>query len=291
MRVLIAVAVCLALPAPARAQDVQETTFGRAAAQVEYPLFKPTRTLGLKVHVTSLLNTCAKGANPREILATFGKPTGHGPQLHLYQARPYYCGNPGEALPYRTVRVLHRRVRVYAYCEALPRCRLIAGRKHGFLLGLHLRAGKQHRRTSVFLDSSDVSFRRFVRVARSLRRVKPDHTPNPPVHLQSFLSHDGKVWCGIDSADGSRWCTTGSYGAHVSTAGDVVLCGAGRPAECANDRDPYAPHLQDGQSSDFGGYVCTDEEAAVTCTVEAGSGAGKGFRVHASGSEVIDPGG
>ena len=145
MRVLIAVAVCLALPAPALAQDVQETTFGRAAAQVEYPLFKPTRTLGLKVHVTSLLNTCAKGANPREILATFGKPTGHGPQLHLYQARPYYCGNPGEALPYRTVRVLHRRVRVYAYCEALPRCRLIAGRKHGFLLGLHLRAGKQHR--------------------------------------------------------------------------------------------------------------------------------------------------
>jgi hypothetical protein len=295
-RVLVAVAVCLALPAPALAQDVQKTTFGRAAAQVDYPLFQPTRTLGLKAHVTSVLNGCVKGANPREILARFGKPSGHGPQLGLYQARPYYCGDPGESRPYRTVRVLHRKVTISAYCEsAEPECKLFKGRTHGFVLVMRLRTGKQHRLTGIGLESSNISFRQFVRVARSLRRVKPDLSPNPPVHLAGFLSHDGKIWCGIDADDGSRWCTTdwpNQYGAHVSADGNVVLCGLGQPAansECANNWDTYAPHLQDGQSSDFGGYVCTDEGAAVTCTVKAGPGAGKGFRVHASGSEVIDP--
>jgi hypothetical protein len=41
--------------------------------------------------------------------------------------------------------------------------------------------------------------------------------------------------------------------------------------------------------SAVGGYVCTDEPAAVTCTVKAGPAAGNGFRVHAGGSEVIGP--
>jgi hypothetical protein len=290
-RVSVVVAACLALPAPALAQDVQKTTFGRAAAQVDYPLFKPTRTLGLKAHVTSLLNGCVKGANPREIIARFGKPSGHGPQLGLYQARPYYCGNPGESRPYRTVRILHRKVQVNAYCEsAEPECKLFKGRTHGFYIVMHLGSGKKDRLTGVDLESSNVSFRKFVRVARSLRRVKPDHSPNPPVHLASFLSHDGTIWCGIDA--GSRSCATTSanqYGAALFADGNVVLCGVGQPAGCAKSPDPYAPHLQDGQSSDFGGYVCTDEGAAVTCTVKAGPGAGKGFRVHASGSEVIDP--
>ncbi len=287
-RVSVVVVACLAVPASALAQDAQTTTFGRAAAQVDYPLFKPTRTLGLKVHVTSLLNGCVKGTNPREIVARFGKPSGHGPQLGLYQARPLYCGNPGESRRYRSVRILHRKVPVHAYCEtAEPECKLLKGRTHGFYIAMRVRTGKKHRLTGIDLESSNISFHQFVRVARSLRRVKPDHSPNPPVHLASFLSHDETIWCGIDA--GSRSCASTQYGAALFADGNVVLCGLGQPAGCAENSDPYAPHLQGGQSSDFGGYVCTDEGAAVTCTVKAGPGAGKGFRVRASGSEVIDP--
>jgi hypothetical protein len=39
---------------------------------------------------------------------------------------------------------------------------------------MRLRSGAQHRLTAIGMFSSQVPFSRFVRVARSLRRVKPD---------------------------------------------------------------------------------------------------------------------
>ena len=93
------------------------------------------------------------------------------------------------------------------FCESPePECKLHKGRSHGFVLQLRVRSGEHHRLTAIGLESNHVSFAAFVRMARSLRRVRPVETTT--VHLTSFLSDDGKIWCGINTYDGYRWCTT-----------------------------------------------------------------------------------
>ena len=82
----------------------------------------------------------------------------------------------------------------------------------------------------------------------------------------------------------------GGTGATVSLDGTVLLCGAGQPephAECAPVWNEYALRLRDGLSSDFGGYACTEQADAVTCTVSQGPGRGRGFRVSVAGSQPV----
>jgi hypothetical protein len=299
-RPVLAVSLALlALPtASGLAQDEQHVTFAQAAAQADFPVFEPLRTLGLKARVVTVANMCVPTGGERMVIASYGRRSGRGPQIGIWQAKPFVCGDPGESRPYRTVRIRHRAVAVRVSCESPePQCRLHEGRTHSFVLLMRVRSGKRHRLTSIEMLSSHVPFARFVRAARSLRRVKPDETTPPPatVRLTSFLSDDRKVWCGISTYRGDRWCTTAwpdQYGAHVFDDGTVVLCGLGQPAEnseCAQQWDPSAPVLEDGQSSDVGGYVCADQAGAVTCTVKSGAGAGHGFRVDVNGSHVLEP--
>jgi hypothetical protein len=282
-RLFAAVVVCLVVQAPVYAQDQQKSTFGEAAAQVDFPVFKPHRTLGLNARVSTVANSCVPSGDKRMVIAQYGRKSGSGPQFLIYEAKPFVCGDPGESRPYRKVRIRHRRVLARVFCESPePECKLHKGRSHGFVVQLRIRSGKHHRLTAIGLESNNVPFRAFVRMARSLRRVKPvETTPPATVHLTSFLSDDGKVWCGINANDGYRWCTTDwpdQHGARLFADGTVVLCGLGQPqanSECANNWDPNAPVLHDGQTSDVGGYACTDSQGAITCTIKTG----QGFRV------------
>ena len=174
----IAVVLCVgavAASATAFAQDMRPSTFGKAAAEADFPVYKPQRTLGLKARVITVANTCVPDAGKRMVIANYGRPGGGGPQLGIWQAKPFVCGNAGESRPYRTVRIHHQKVQVRVSCESPePECKLNKGRIHSFLLDMRLHTGPNHRLTAIGMLSSEVSFARFVRVARSLRRVKPD---------------------------------------------------------------------------------------------------------------------
>ena len=113
-----------------------------------------------------------------------------------------------------------------------------------------------------------MSFKRFVRAARSLRRVKPASA----APLEEFLSSDGSVWSGMQD----------QYGASVAPD-DARPGGTGQPVPydlCTQNGNSSAICLQDGHSSDFGGCVCTDHGGAVTCTVDDG----RGFAVGSTGA-------
>jgi hypothetical protein len=262
---------------PARAQEEQKATFPEAAALADFPVYKPHRTLGLKARVTTVRNTCVS-VNRRELVVHYGRSGGNGPHVTLYETKPYVCGDAGERRLYRKVRILGHRVRVEAGCETSlpPTCGLRKGGKHFFIVQMRVRL--HHRLTAIGMTSDNLSFKRFVRMARSLRPVKPGKT----VHLTGFLSDDRTVWCGL-STD-YRWCTTkgpGQYGAHLFHDGTVELC----QSVCANNWDDDAPVLRDGQRSLAGGYTCADAKGAITCTVASG----KGFRIAVNGASTVGP--
>ena len=224
--------------------------------------------------------------------ATFGRRSGNGPQLGVWEAHPSICGDPGQAGPYRRVRIRGRAVWVYAFCEVTgSECRPPAGRERAWLLRLRLRTGTPRRLTAVGLTGSGMSLRQFVRAARSLRSVAPAAS----VPLSEFLSSDGSIWCRIGRYEpADRFCVShggaDEFGATVSLDGTVHLCGAGQVdpyAECTQTWNPYALRLRDGLSSDFGGYLCTEQAGAMACTVKEGSAQGSGFRVSAAGHEVL----
>jgi hypothetical protein len=166
------------------------------------------------------------------------------------------------------------------------------GFRYGFLIYLRQPARRapgvnKPRRTMIQLSSSHMKLRALLKVARSFRQVSLDR---PAVQLTSFLSSDRGVWCGIGlRSDDDRWCSTYAphFGAFVSPDGTIGLCGDAQPADpqCVQNWDDHAPVLAAGQSSDVGGYVCTDQAG----TVKSGPGAGKGFRVDRTGSSAVSP--
>jgi hypothetical protein len=200
------------------------------------------------------------------------------------------CGDPGEARRYRKVRILHRTVWAFAFCEsAAPECALVRRRVHSWLVRLRVRTDTPRRLTAIGMIASHMSFKRLVRAARSLRRVKPA----AEVPLGEFLSSNGSVCCRIGRyASDDRWCvwsgTEDQYGASVAPDGSVRLCGTGQPVPydlCTQNWNSSAIHLEDGRSSDFGGFTCIDHGGAVTCTVEDG----RGFVVGSTGASAVGP--
>ena len=291
--VTVSLGALLSFASSASAQLSQplKVNWRQAAALATYPVYKPTRAFGLKARVTAQANGCVPDEGKVQVVANYGRRSGKGPQLGLWQANPYVCGDPGEARLYRKVRIRDRTVWVWAFCETpYPACALIHGRSHGWLVRLRLRAGKPRTLTDVEMIGSHITVRRFIRAARSLRRVKPAGS----VPLSEFLSSDGSVWCPIGRFDpDDRWCVgKAGFGASVSLDGTEHLCGPGQPdpyTECTQNGNPYATRLKDGVSSDFGGYLCTAKASTITCTVKAGAGTGRGFVVSSTASSVLGP--
>jgi hypothetical protein len=196
------------------------------------------------------------------------------------------CGNPEVWDAVKVVRIGGRRVVVRRSGVGLSADLIQPARRwHG---------GESARRTVVHATALRFSLRAFLRMLRSLRVVD---VRRPSVSLRGFLSSDGSVWCGIGGVfrDG-RWCSTYDphYGAHLSRDGTLQLCGAAQAEpsaqQCIQNWDKGAFRLLDGQWSDFGGFLCVDQAAAITCTVKEGVAAGTGFRVDVTGSAAVGPG-
>ncbi len=108
--------------------------------------------------------------------------------------------------------------------------------------------------------------------------------------------------CGASAAPGgasgqATWMGgPGCGGARVNTAGHVSICsvpqleyspGAHVPNTCfQNWAEPVV--LGDGQQTELDGFRCSSATNGITCTVVAGAGKGKGFRVNAD--EAVEVG-
>jgi hypothetical protein len=113
------------------------------------------------------------------------------------------------------------------------------------------------------------------------------------LHVHEFLSPDRKVWCQINEFSPPMVaCGTHpeppTHAAEVNTAGHVSICsvprleyspGAHVPNTCfQNWAEPVM--LGDGKQTELDGFRCSSATNGITCTVVAGAGKGKGFRVN-----------
>jgi hypothetical protein len=102
-------------------------TWDDAAARVDYGVYAPARTLGLKPSV----ETYACTEDDTALAATYRK-RGRKARLLFYEGSPYVCGNPGESMPVKTVRIDGRRVTVSVFCRLDGRrCTVANGRRAG----------------------------------------------------------------------------------------------------------------------------------------------------------------
>jgi hypothetical protein len=292
---LVAVGGLLLGPGSAAAQELRTTTWDQAAAQTRFPVWKPTRTFGLKPSVRT--TGCSFGRVP-EIVSTIYRKRGSRKRFALAQFFPHRCGDPDVAQVVRTVRIRGERVEIWVNCADTPDCAVTAadGPDNGFVA--HLRQPgrpsarvKRARRTVVQAFAGHISLRTFVRMLRSLR---PVDLSRPTVQLEVFLSSDRSVWCGIGLLrEEDRWCSTQQphHGASLAPDGTLWLCGDAQPADpvCIQNWNDSLFALTDGQRADVGGYVCVDEAGAITCTIKEGDAAGRGFRVDATGSSEVGP--
>jgi hypothetical protein len=110
------------------------------------------------------------------------------------------------------------------------------------------------------------------------------------LHLSSFLSPDGNVWC-VMAAPSSRCFTGGNprpgrsraqRGATIAPDGTVTLCFVAVPSVrhvCVQNWDANAPVLQRGQRTERSNVRCVAAVHTITCTSVRGPARGKGFRI------------
>jgi hypothetical protein len=124
------------------------------------------------------------------------------------------------------------------------------------------------------------------------RRSSPAQ-PRPALHVPYFRSPSRNLSCGLGDEDraycrswekpSSVWMTHDGI-AHICTGsrrctGPCDPDGRGDPG-CQPDRSPTLAY---GQRNDYVGYTCTSRMDGITCTVSAGPGPGKGFRISRDG--------
>jgi hypothetical protein len=121
--------------------------------------------------------------------------------------------------------------------------------------------------------------------------------------LRGFLSPDRRVWCSggypLSGPTAEVGCVTSpatpNRGAVLGADGSLTLCtevpaeiGHPAPWGCYQNFDPHAPVLAEGESVESAGFRCVSAPDGITCTLAAGSDAGKGFRI--SKDEVVEVG-
>ena len=118
-----------------------------------------------------------------------------------------------------------------------------------------------------------------------------------PRSLSSFLSADGKIWCVLSDSPGFRNAIcfydaapptpSQEYAASLQPNGQLGTCawhpGQNGLAACVQNWDPSATVLRSGQVDVIYQYRCQATRTAVTCTVDAGTGKGKGFTISDAG--------
>jgi hypothetical protein len=268
---------CLLTPAGASAAGV-ETTFDQAAADMDFPVYKPADTLGLKLTALSVPTCELDTTTGLRVAAAYGNRRSSRGFVSIAESFPL-CGNAGEERVVRRVRIGGARVAVAVRCRPTS-CHVTA--KDGPRLGFRL----LWRKGSTFIDlrSRHLSLAKVLRVARSLTRVRLDR---PTLQLLNFLSPDRQVWCGFvpSSTRGAQeFCGTRSAAQFASMAldGTLSVCDHPNPSPaevCLQNFDDEAPVLQPGQVSQLRGFRCVAAAQAMTCTVSA---SGKGFTMAAN---------
>lgn len=272
----------LLLMSLATAHASAQTTWQDAVARASYPVYQPASTLGLSAHVT--IGPCGDGKV--SVGATYSSSRSRkGPRLGIYEGSPYLCGNAGESNPIRTLSIKGARATLSVFCShSPPHCDDTNGYRQGYLLIVR-NPGPQP--TMVQLTGLHVGLTAFLRVARSLRLVRP---AAGTLHIGNFLSPDRKFWCQIAAPE--AWCVTDGthqYGAHLTPRGSVTACIAtGPPDVCAQNWDDSAPVLRTDQRVRLDGFSCRPAPGAMTCTVVDGDSArGKGFTITATSVSAV----
>jgi hypothetical protein len=143
-----------------------QATWHEIAQRARFPVYRPRKTLGLKL---SGLVLDRDGC----LLAGWGKPpfASKGRHFGLYEpGGSRMCRQAGVATPVRTVVIAGVKVDVFVQCSVWPKCTIKDGETKGiFLLFAPERGGRHY---TIQLQSSHVSLSDFLKVARSFTRVR-----------------------------------------------------------------------------------------------------------------------
>jgi hypothetical protein len=166
-------ALVWAVPALAVAPTVADkhAAWHRVAQRAGFPIYRPYRTLGLKLSLLALY-PCKPGTrSPSSLSVVYGKPGSKGPHFGAFESRPRICGDPDESTPVTSAVIHGARVRVRVFCRISgPKCTTKDGFNNGFLVFLR-EPGIKHTMIQ-FSSSNHITLRNFLKVARSFRRVQ-----------------------------------------------------------------------------------------------------------------------
>jgi len=167
---LCLVAVARDPAALAAGSDPWET----AAAQVTFPLYRPTVTLGFRLARVRFQRCGDSGNSLVAGLYTEGSGT-RQPVVAFTEEYPQPCGNPGESMTVTTVDVNGAKVNVNVFCYSPgPKCTVDDGIDNGFLLYLR---GPGAKPTGITVTSRYVALEDLLPVVRSLARVSRPRGP------------------------------------------------------------------------------------------------------------------
>jgi hypothetical protein len=145
----------------------QAATWRETARKVSFPVYEPTRTLGLSASEPAIY-PCLAPPMPRKLVQA--SYTGaHGAFFSVREMYPGACGDGDEAKRVAQPKIHGVRASLFVNCRA-P-CHLTArdGFKHGFQLYWRERGA---RRTWMEMFARHVRERQLLRVARSVTRVR-----------------------------------------------------------------------------------------------------------------------
>ena len=265
------------------------------AQRAAFPVYRPLQTLGLRFDGVELARYTAC------LTASWGNPQSYtGPHFDLGEpGDTSRCGQPGVASQVATTTINGVKVGVLVQCPAWPKCTVKDGETDGFFLLFVPEHVSKH--YAIQLESRHISLARFLEIAQSFTRVGTGPQEPAPLHLANFLSPDRKIWCALQDEPGVREANcffaanrlTGGqeYAAMLQPNGQLVTC-AWQPSQpgvdaCDQNWDPSAPVLRSGNVDVMYQYRCQTASTAITCTVNAGTGKGKGFTISGTGVTPI----
>jgi hypothetical protein len=143
-----------------------QASWHKIAERAKFPVYRPRQTLGLKLAGVQLDRSGC-------LVAGWGKPpfSSKRPGFGIYEpGDSVVCGQPGVSTEVATAVVNGVKLHVGVQCATWPKCTIKDGETKGeFLLFVPERGAKHY---AIQLDSSHISLRDFLKVARSFTRVR-----------------------------------------------------------------------------------------------------------------------
>ena len=264
---LSAVGLALLVTGVAALASSRSTTWQEFASRVNFPVYRPTVTLGFKLSLDGPF-PCNYGGI-QTIGARYNKGSGtHAPVIGFAEAYPQICGNAGESMTVTSADINGVNVAINVYCYSPgPKCAVKDGFSRGFLLYLRQPGPK---RTSLQIDSRYVSLDILLRVVRSLAKVNPGRLT---LGGGSFRSPTGNLSCHM--GDSTVYCQSEQlpHSVYMGLDGRFTVC-PGR--SCIGKPDSNSPTLAYGREVTVGGFRCGSAQAGITCTAIQ---SGKGFLI------------